>query len=198
MPRLFTAITLPERERDALAGLEAPLRGARWLDPHDYHITLRFLGDIPAAAANAFLANLRSLSETAVTLRLSGLGAFGGSRPRTIWAGLVDETMLRPIQAMHEAAARSADLEPETRRYHPHVTLARLGGTRAKAVAEYLGQFGGYRGEAFTVRSFALMSARPGRGGGPYVVEEEIPFDFAALNEIDPEGEHQRERIGDG
>ena len=58
MPRLFTAIELPDEIRDELYRLRMPLPGARWLRPENYHITLRFAGDIGNAQAREFMANL--------------------------------------------------------------------------------------------------------------------------------------------
>ncbi|MEC9367856.1 MAG: 2'-5' RNA ligase family protein, partial [Pseudomonadota bacterium] len=72
-------------------------------------------------------------------------------------------------------------LPPEPRAFHPHVTLARLRGTRPEAVARFLQQRGAFSSAPFTVGRFVLFSSRASTGGGPYVVEEEYPLGQAAL-----------------
>ncbi|HRN85592.1 MAG TPA: RNA 2',3'-cyclic phosphodiesterase, partial [Hyphomicrobium sp.] len=86
MPRLFTALALPPALADQLAELAMPLAGARWIEPEDMHITLRFAGDIDNPTAREFHAALSAIEEPAFTLKLSGFGAFGGQQPRTLWA----------------------------------------------------------------------------------------------------------------
>ena len=71
-----------------------------------------------------------------------------------------------------ERAARSAGLPPEKHGFKPHVTLARLKGTRPESVARVLEGLGAFQSAPFQVESFALFSSRPKVGGGPYVVED--------------------------
>ena len=75
------------------------------------------------------------------------------------------------MQRAHERAAREAGVPPESRNFKPHVTLARLRGARADAVAAYLERQGGVEAEPFAVNRFVLYSSRNSVGGGPYVIE---------------------------
>ena len=149
-----------------------PLAGARWVEPSDMHITLRFAGDIDNPTANEFHASLASIDEPAFTLRLSGFGAFGGQQPRTLWAGVEESPWLDGLARANERAARVAGLKQDKHGFKPHVTLARLRGTRPEAVARVLQDLGAYRSKPFAVESFGLYSSRPKVGGGPYVVED--------------------------
>ena len=54
MPRLFTAIEIPDDVRARLARLKSPLPGAKWVDPELLHISLRFAGDIDNLSAREF------------------------------------------------------------------------------------------------------------------------------------------------
>ena len=177
MPRLFTGIELPEGLRMRLARLGDPLPGARWLKAENIHLTLRFAGDVDNRTAADFAEFLEGITASAFELRLSGLGAFGGNDPRVIWAGVENSAELESLARANERAARNAGLPPESRKFAPHVTLARLRNSRPEAVARYLGRHGGFRSEAFTVSRFVLFSSRPQTGGGPYVVERAFPFD---------------------
>jgi 2'-5' RNA ligase len=171
MPRLFTALELPERVRTRLGLIRGPLAGARWVEPENFHITLRFAGDIDNRTADEFAGFLEDIEFEPFEIRVSGLGAFGGRTPRVIWAG-VEGDQLDGLQRAHERAARSAGLDPDSQTYRPHVTLARLRGTRPEAVARFLGSRGAVISEPFRVERFVLFSARPGSGGGPYVAEQ--------------------------
>jgi 2'-5' RNA ligase len=175
MPRLFTAIEIPDEIRDELYRLRMPLPGARWIKPESYHITLRFAGDIGNSEAREFIANLANIEIDGFELRLSGLGVFGGDNPHAIWAGVEPQTQLEELARAHEKAARNAGLAPETRAFRPHVTLARLKHSNVEAVARFLTRYGGYRSEPFFVTRTLLMSSRPSVGGGPYGVEDRFP-----------------------
>ena len=176
MLRLFSGIEIPEETREQLARLSLPLPGARWTDPDDMHLTLRFLGDVDAETANDFADALDRIQVTRFTLQLDGLGAFGGREPRTIWAGVTPNEELNALYRAHERAARTAGLPPEGRKFKPHVTIARLRHSRPDAVANFLANKGAFRSAPFVVHEVALFSARPGTGGGPYVVEETFPL----------------------
>lgn len=176
MPRLFTAIELPEETRAELSGLHLPLPGARWLPPEDYHLTLRFAGDIDNRLADEFAANLASIDADAFEIRLKGVCAFGGNDPNLVFADVEPSERLDALARAHEKAARNAGLPVQKRPFKAHVTLARLQHSNAEAVARYLTHFGGYRSEPIFVSRFVLMSSRPGTGGGPYGVVEAFPL----------------------
>jgi len=179
MPRLFSAIEIPRSIAERLIMLRSGLSGARWIDPENYHLTLRFIGDVDGATARDFTNALGAIDAPPFELRLRGLGSFGGNKPRAIFADLAPSEALETLQRAHERAAREAGLPPESRNFKPHVTLARLRGARADAVATYLERQGGVEAEPFTVNRFVLYSSRNSVGGGPYVVEAAYELDRA-------------------
>lgn len=175
MPRLFTGLEIPEALSSRLAMVRGRLSGARWIDPENYHVTLRFAGDIDERQAQDFAAALDAIDFDPFPLTLDGLGSFGSRKPRSIWARVVPSDALTALHSANERAARQVGLEPESRNFIPHVTLARLKGAKADVVADFMESQGGPFAETFEVKRFVLYSSRPGRGGGPYVVEEEYP-----------------------
>jgi RNA 2',3'-cyclic 3'-phosphodiesterase len=183
MPRLFTGIELPEDIVWRLSTIRAGLNGAHWIDPENYHITMRFAGDISGAQASHFADALADARFDSFDIELSGLGSFGGNKPRAIWTGVKPSRSLELLQKAHERAARLAGLPPETRNFVPHITLARLRNVSAQAVAEYLARHGGFSSAPFAVSRFVLFSSRPNQGGGPYLVEEGYPSRDAAFGE---------------
>ena len=176
MPRLFTGLELPETVAEQIALARGGVVGARWLEPEDYHITLRFVGDVDARAAQEIAEALDGIRRPPARVAFEGLSWFGGDKPRSIVARVKAAPSLVDLQAEQERRLRRIGLAPETRKFLPHVTLARLRGVRAAAVADYLDSRGALALEAFVAERFVLFSAREGSGGGPYVVEAAYPL----------------------
>lgn len=172
MPRLFTAIEIPEIVRSQLALVRGNLPGAKWVEMEDMHLTIRFYGDIGNLEADELVSALERVDFTPFELKVTGLGVFGGREPRVIYAGIEDSEGLNALQRAGERAGRTARLPPETRAFKPHITLARLKNVKPEMVARFLGARPPLQCWPFTVDQFALMSSRPGAGGGPYVREE--------------------------
>lgn len=177
MPRLFSGLEIPPGIAERLMSLRGGLEGARWVDPENYHITLRFVGDVDGATADRYCEALDRISAPSFNLTLDGLGSFGRGKPRAIWAGVAPSPDLMSLNRAHEKAAQAAGLAPEVRNFHPHVTLARMRGGRAENVARYLSERGGFLTPGFEITRFVLFSARESRGGGPYVVERAYPLE---------------------
>ena len=103
MPRLFTALELPHDVADELELLRGGVDGARWIDRDSYHLTLRFFGDVDGPVAAELQAELGSIDGFPFELALKGIDAFGGQKPRSIWAGV------RSSDALTNFAARPAE-----------------------------------------------------------------------------------------
>jgi 2'-5' RNA ligase len=176
MPRLFVGLEVPDVVASRLSMLRGGLPGARWIDSSDYHVTLRFIGDIDRRLANSIDEELSELYHEPIRIRLTGLGVFGGDKPHTLYAGIEASRPLVGLQADSERCLRRLGLPPEQRKFIPHVTLARLRGTSTLDLADYLTAFGMMRGIEFTAEQFALFSARDSVGGGPYIVEAAYPL----------------------
>ena len=172
MPRLFTAIEIPEIVRSQLALVRGHLAGAKWVEMEDMHLTIRFYGDIGNLEADDLVSALSRVDFVPFEIRVTDLGVFGGRDPRAIYAGIEPCEGLNALQRAGERAARTAGLPPETRSFKPHITLARLKNAKPEMVARFLSERPPLQCWPFTVDRFALMSSRPGVGGGPYVREE--------------------------
>jgi RNA 2',3'-cyclic 3'-phosphodiesterase len=176
MPRLFTGLEIPEDIGESLSALRGGLPGARWIDPENYHLTLRFIGDVDDDVAHEIASMLNKVRRGSFELRLEGLSSFGGRKPRAVFAGVGPSQAVMELQAEHERLMQRVGLEPEGRKYTPHVTLARLRDSSSHQVAEYLSARGGFRSKPFEVSRFVLFSSRASTGGGPYVVEAAYPL----------------------
>jgi 2'-5' RNA ligase len=176
MPRLFTGVEIPADVASSLSMLRGGLPGARWIDPENYHVTLRFIGDVDDAIAHEVASLLGRVRRQAFELRFDDLRSFGGRKPRAIVATLGPAQALIELQAEHERLMQRVGLEPEGRKFSPHVTLARLRESSSRQVADYLALRAPFRSPPFTVSRFVLFSSRASIGGGPYVVEAAYPL----------------------
>jgi RNA 2',3'-cyclic 3'-phosphodiesterase len=176
MPRLFTGVEIPSDVGQSLATLRGGLPGARWIDPENYHLTLRFIGDVDDLIAHEVASMLGRVKRGAFDLHFEGLTSFGGRKPRAVVAAVAPAQALLDVQSEHERLMQRIGLQPEGRKYTPHVTLARLRDSSSRDVAEFLAARGYFRTAAFPVSRFVLFSSRASVGGGPYVVEASYPL----------------------
>lgn len=133
--RSFIAIDLPSQVRRALASLQHGLMpstppGVKWVDTESLHLTLKFLGAVPANRLSLVSERLAVVVSGIVPLSLGveGLGAFPNPRhPRVVWAGLVGEVdRLLQLQRAIDSALSPLGFAKEDRPFVPHLTLARL------------------------------------------------------------------------
>jgi 2'-5' RNA ligase len=180
MPRLFTALKVPQHIAESLERLRGGIPNARWIDVENYHITLRFLGDVDDAFARDCANALSLISRQEISISLYQLNSFGGDRPKSIVVLARPDGALLELQAEQERLLRRIGAAPEQRKYTPHVTLARLRGASPVSVAAYLGARGYFPSLQFTADEFVLYSSRSSVGGGPYILEAEYPLSPAA------------------
>jgi 2'-5' RNA ligase len=148
--RTFVALTLPDRIVDAVRRIQASARidlprGLRWTRPEQTHMTLAFLGDIPADRLDDLS---RIVSETSrgfepFDVHVSSIGGFPrAQRPRVVWAG-VSGSGIAHFTEMHERlwagiASIKAKPKPDERPFHPHITLARVPGPQPSRLADWM------------------------------------------------------------
>jgi RNA 2',3'-cyclic 3'-phosphodiesterase len=176
MPRLFTGLEIPKAVQQSLSLLRGGLPGARWIDPENYHITLRFIGDIDDRLAHEIASLLDGVKRRSFEVRFGGVISFGGHKPRAIVVSVEPIQPLIELQSELERLMQRLGLEPESRKFMPHVTLARLRNSSSREVAEYLSTRGPLFGSSLHVSRFVLFSSRASVGGGPYVVEADYPL----------------------
>ena len=176
MPRLFTGIEIPAGVAEALDRLRGGLPGARWIEAENYHITLRFIGDVDDVVAREAADALGRIRRPGFDLHIEGLAAFGGNKPRAVIASVAAQPALLELQAEQERLMRRIGLQPEPRKFTPHVTLARLRHGSSLDVADYLSARGYFRTAPFPVADFVLFSSRASTGGGPYIAEARYPL----------------------
>lgn len=178
MYRLFAGLQLPDSVIARLTGLGGGVPGARWQQPEQVHLTLRFIGNVDGGMFDDVrYALARAGNGDAFDLQLSGVGNFGeGRRARAIWVGLLESAPLTALQARIESVLVRAGLEPEQRKFKPHVTLARLKNPDMDRVRRFLSENAMFRSEPFRVDAFHLYSSQLSHNGSIYRIEESYPL----------------------
>lgn len=177
MLRLFVGIAMPEAICDGLARRAAGLPGARWVAPENYHLTLRYIGEVDEGTAQDVDAALDLVVAPEFTLTLEGVGSFGqGHRQHALWAGVAASDPLLHLQAKVESALVRAGLPPEERKFSPHVTLAYLKETPAARLGLYMETHGLLREGPFDVGHFTLYESVLGSSGATYHPLQDYPL----------------------
>ena len=170
MVRLFTALALPEEHRARLSALAAGMDGARWVSPENLHVTLRFIGEVNEAAGGDIAEALAGVRSEPVTVTLEGAGHFGNRKKTySVWIGVRAAPALSALRDRIDRALASCGLASESRKYTPHVTVARLGRVRTDHVRAWLEAAAGFAAPPFEAGEFVLYESRPGRSGNAYV-----------------------------
>ena len=133
--RAFIAIQLPPQAKEALGGLIELIRRAasgsiRPVPPEGVHLTLKFLGAVPAAQVDAISDRMADVvrAHSPFSLALSGAGVFPprGS-PRVLWVGIDGDLFrLRNLHRDVQGAMAGLGFLEESRAFSPHLTLARV------------------------------------------------------------------------
>ncbi|NOT40238.1 MAG: RNA 2',3'-cyclic phosphodiesterase [Alphaproteobacteria bacterium] len=168
MIRLFAAIEIPGTVRTRLSFLQGGVPGARWSPAENMHLTLRFIGEVDEATANDIDDVLSGLHAPAFELTLKGAGEFGGRDPHALWVGVAPNEALMRLAAKVESGLQRMGLQAETRKYAPHVTLARLRDAPIAKVREFLAAHALFDSGPFAVSGFTLFSSHGSSNGSLY------------------------------
>jgi 2'-5' RNA ligase len=174
--RLFAGIPLAAEVIDELSAISMRLQssgdGLRWSAPESWHITLQFLGNTGPPQYECIVARLRELRSPAVPVQLEALDFF--DRAGIFFAGVVLTPQLRSLQQRVIDATGLCGFIPETRPYHPHITLARTKGkVRAHGLRALKTRI--HRQPKFTVfvaEVFVLYESMPVPAGSHYEIRE--------------------------
>ena len=165
--RLFVAIDLPDSTRQLLADLDPDIRGVRWTESEQMHLTLGFFGDVPEVIELKLREKLSAIGFGAFFLRVNGVGAFSSKgAPKIIWIGVGKaHPHLFQIHKRVQEAALAVGIEPELRPWHPHITLARCHGAHGGVLRKFLKSNAEFDAGMFRVDAFHLYSSKLTPGG---------------------------------
>jgi RNA 2',3'-cyclic 3'-phosphodiesterase len=181
MPRLFLALEVPRHVATGLSLLKGGLPGSRWIDAENYHVTLRFIGDIDRGKAHDLAEALDQITAPHCSISVRGLSVFGSKKPHALIALVEPHAALMDLNSAMERLCQRLGFAAEARRFMPHITLARLKNTKPEDAGLYLSQRGLVSAPCFTASRFVLMSSRDSVGGGPYAIEAAYPLSEGLL-----------------
>jgi RNA 2',3'-cyclic 3'-phosphodiesterase len=177
MLRLFVGIGFPPELKLRLSLLCSGVPGAKWVDPGNFHLTLRFIGEIGEDIATDIDDALSRLQARRFTLQLAGTGVFGsGDKPRSLWAGVERSPELVRLRDKIEQALIRAGLPPEPRRFAPHVTLARLHNPPLDKLRDFLAAHARFRAGPLPVEGFSLIASFQTKAGSVYEDQADYPL----------------------
>ncbi|MBF0287506.1 MAG: RNA 2',3'-cyclic phosphodiesterase [SAR324 cluster bacterium] len=161
MPRLFISLDFPSHIEEQLLELcDLSLDSASWVDPAHMHLTLRFIGDVDETMFDDVIHALGGIHLSEFPLSLKEVGFFPPRKqPRILWAGVEKNEMLLLLRNKIESRLRRLQLPPDKRKFHPHITLARLRNGSAAEVGMYLSQYNLFHTEPFFITEFSLYSS---------------------------------------
>jgi RNA 2',3'-cyclic 3'-phosphodiesterase len=181
--RLFIAIPVPKDVADALDCTQIELRQSlpspsiRWTSRSQFHLTLKFLGNLDSTQLPPLREDLRAVCAQfgPIELRAQTFGAFPNLQsPRIIWAGLLDRTgKLDPLQRAIEERLKPLLTQEREEQFHAHITLARvksissgdLAGLQRAVEARSNAGFG-----TWTAREVHLVQSQLSPAGSQYTV----------------------------
>ncbi len=172
MLRLFIGLELPTPIQDRLEPLCSGLQGARWVAPHNMHITLAFVGDVDEGAAQDLHETLSDIRFDPFDLSLGEIDCFAHKhQPTSVWTGVKGN--VEALQNLHHKttkAIENAGLIPERRKYKPHVTLARMKQMPKEKLLSYMEGNNSFKTDSFTISHFTQFRSHLTRHGADYEV----------------------------
>ncbi len=170
--RLFLALELPAPIREALAAVDPGLKDVRWIRTEKLHLTLSFLGDVDPAREEVLREGLATVHVPPFFLPVRGVGSFGGGRPSVLWAGVGNgHPHLFALHRRLQDVIIRAQLKPDLRAFHPHITLARVRGVSAHQVRPFLREHAETEFGMLEVNEFVLFSSSISADGSAYTAE---------------------------
>ena len=153
------------------------LPGADWVSPEDYHLTLRFIGDVDHERFEAVREGLAGVFAPSFHLDLRGVGLFPlRGDPEILWAGVPRNGALLSLRHKVESLLGKKGVPPDTRKFFPHVTLAKIKGAHESWVGQYVADHSLFSRAEIPIQGFSLFSSRLTPNGAIHTLEGSYPL----------------------
>lgn len=177
MNRLFVGIKLPDHIKDKLSKLCFGIPEAKWIKNNQFHLTLKFIGEVFENITQDIADSLNEIEHKNFELILDSIGYFPiNQQPKTIWAGVQTNDLLNNLQKKIDRKLSLIKIEPEKRKFFPHITLARVEFSNPQKILQYLAENGSFKTEPFIVSEFILYNSIKSHEGSIY--EELAVYDL--------------------
>ena len=177
MKRLFLALCLDELTRAYISSLGGQVPNARPVPSEQLHLTIRFIGDVEGTLYHEIKERLHELSSPSVVLHIKGVGHFPPrGNPRVLWAGVKTSSELLLLRNRVNTILRTCGIAPEARKFHPHITLARMKKSSPHRVAQFLTQHSQLEAPPAQISQLTLYSSILTQKGAIHCIEEQYPL----------------------
>lgn len=167
--RLFIALPIPKAVKQQLAELREPIRGVRWQDRKQMHLTLKFIGETDRERVGELQANLERIQQPSFSITLEGFGYFPQQgHPKVLWAGIEENRTLLKVQKVIENRCSSLGYETESRPFHPHITIGRLKNVSKRDIRTFINEYQQFRISEVPINEFVLYESKLGSEGAVY------------------------------
>ena len=174
--RLFIGIRPPKEIRHRLIDLMEGL-DVRWQEDDQLHLTLRYIGEVDTVMAEDLAERLANTGMDPFTIHLQDTGVFRKKgRAHTLWVGVQPNADLEALQRRIERTCVRAGLPPETRKFHPHITIARMN-SASDGVEPFLARTAGMGLGQWEARSYILYESHLRPGGSIYERKVTYPIE---------------------
>ena len=170
MYRLFVAIDLPPAVKEKILKLCFGIPGARWADKDQLHLTLKFIGEVDGNIVDEVEEALSSIEAKSFSIILSGIGHFPPKKePRVIWVGVQENEKLLGLHKKIDRCLTQIGIEPDQRKFHSHITLARLkGNLPLPKISLYMAEHSFFKTDPIGVKEFILFRSFLSPKGATY------------------------------
>ena len=177
MVRLFVGIELPDELRRRMSLIQTGVMRAKWVAAENIHLTLRFIGEVSGDVAADAVEALETIHAPPFSLTVDGAGHFESRQKiRALWLGIEKSDALIGLRNRIESALVMAGLQPERRKYKPHITIARINNGSPGMARDWLSANTMFRAVPFTVESFVLFSSHLNPDKSIHTPEAEFPL----------------------
>lgn len=160
MIRLFVGMALPDTVKKDLYAVCHGLPRVKWVEEEQLHLTLRFIGEVDGGLYTDIKDSLQDIRMDAFSVKLKGLGHFPPRKnPRVLWVGIEPQDSVTMLRNRVESVLVKIGLEPERRKFSPHITIARLKDPPISRVAGFLEEHCLFSTTAFPISDFYLYSS---------------------------------------
>lgn len=181
MARLFVAVDLPPGHSAAFQKLQDPDLQARWTPPDQYHVTLRFLGDVDEQRTEQLTSRLADIDLPSFQLGGEGLDVFPSKqRPHVLVAHVNEEPGLMALQEFVDDLAVEMGFAEDPKPFNPHVTLGRVKKAAPREVRAFLKKHADFSIDPFVATEYRLYESTLSPDGSAHTVLREYGLRRAA------------------
>lgn len=175
MKRLFVGLSLPVEISSALVLLQFGVRGASWVPPEQFHLTLCFIGKINNRVVEDVFEILEGINQKSFSLQLTGVNHFAtkGSM-KSLWVGVEKNPDLLALRKKICSTLIRNNISPDTREFYPHVTIAKLRNASLQDISWYERTNNLFKTNRFRVTDFTIFESYLKRTASTYISLNDI------------------------